>query len=127
MILNASIALNWILFLALFPIAFFWLRRAWRILFRRDFSEVALKGGMPPANPAPYAPYTLAINLIGAVVIVFTILGIVTGSMDFDTWTATAGVTIWMKFFLDFALGRHAHPIVPKRRKLEDAEPTAPK
>ncbi len=127
MILNASIALNWILFLALFPIAFFWFRRAWRILFRRDFSEVALKGGMPPANPARYAPYTLAINLIGGVVIVFTIFGIVTGSMDFDTWTATAGVTIWMKFFLDFALGRHAHPIVPKRRKLDDAEPTAPK
>ena len=127
MIFNASIALNWILFLALFPIAFFWFRRAWRILFRRDFSEVALKGGMPPANPARYAPYTLAINLIGGVVIVFTIFGIVTGSMDFDTWTATAGVTIWMKFFLDFALGRHAHPIVPKRRKLDDAEPTAPK
>ena len=28
MILTASIALNWILFLALFPIAFFWFRRA---------------------------------------------------------------------------------------------------
>ena len=51
MIFNASIALNWILFLALFPIAFFWFRRAWRILFRRDFSEVALKRGMPPADP----------------------------------------------------------------------------
>ena len=92
MILNASIALNWILFLALFPIAFFWFRRAWRILFKRDFSEVALKGGMPPANPARYAPYTLAINLIGGTVIVFTIFGIVTGTMDFDAWTATAGV-----------------------------------
>mgnify|MGYP006199218023 FL=1 len=127
MIFNASIALNWILFLALFPIAFFWFRRAWRILFKRDFSEVALKGGMPPANPARYAPFTLAINLIGGVVIVFTIFGIVTGSMDFDTWTATAGVTIWMKFFADFALSRHAHPIVPKRKKLEEAGPTAPK
>lgn len=127
MIFNASIALNWILFLALFPIAFFWFRRAWRILFRRDFSEVALKGGMPPANPARYAPFTLAINLIGGAVIVFTILGIVTGSMDFDTWSATAGVTIWMKFFADFALSRHAHPIVPKRKKLEDGGTAAPK
>ena len=127
MLFNASIALNWILFLALFPIAFFWFRRAWRILFKRDFLEVALKGGMPPANPSRYAPFTLAINLIGGVVIVFTIFGIVTGSMDFDTWTATAGVTIWMKFFADFALGRHAHPIVPKRKKLEEAGPTAPK
>ncbi len=127
MIFNASIALNWILFLALFPIAFFWFRRAWRILFRRDFSEVALKGGMPPANPARYAPYTLAINLIGGAVIVFTIFGIVTGTMDFDTWTATAGVTIWFKFFADYILSRHAHPIVPKRKKLDEAEPTAPK
>ncbi len=127
MIFNASIALNWILFLALFPIAFFWFRRAWRILFKRDFSEVALKRGMPPPNPARYAPFTMAINLIGGVVIAFTIVGIVTGSMDFDTWTATAGVTIWMKFFLDFALGRHAHPIVPKRKKLDETQPTAQK
>lgn len=125
MIFNASIALNWILFLALFPIAFFWLRRAWRILFKRDFSEVALKGGMPPADPARFAPYALAINLIGGVVIIFVIVGVVAGSMDFDTWTAAAGVTIWMKFFLDFALGRHAHPIVVRRKKLDQAEPTA--
>ena len=127
MIFNASIALNWILFLALFPIAFFWFRRAWRILFRRDFSEVALKRGMPPADPARFAPYTLAINLIGGGVVLFTIFGIVTGTMDFDTWTATAGVTIWFKIFADYILSRHAHPIVPKRKKLEDAEPTAPK
>ena len=73
------------------------------------FREVTLKGGMPPPNPERYAPYTLAINLIGGGVIVFVIPGIVTGSMDFDTWTASAGATIWMKFFLDFALGRHAH------------------
>ena len=127
MIFNASIALNWILFLALFPIAFFWFRRAWRILFKRAFSEVALKRGMPPPNPARYAPFTLAINLIGGVVILFTIFGIVTGSMDFDAWTATAGVTIWMKFFADLVLSRQAHPIVPKRKKLEEAGPTAQK
>ncbi len=83
------------------------------------------KFGMPPPNPERYAPYTLAINLIGGGVIVFVILGIVTGSMDFDTWTASAGVTIWMKFFLDFALGRHAHPIVPRRKKVEQGKPSA--
>lgn len=127
MIFNASIALNWILFLALFPIAFFWFRRAWRILFKRDFSEVALKGGMPPANPARFAPFTLAINAIGGIVIVFVIFGVLTGTMDFDTWTATAGVTIWFKFFADYILSRHAHPIVPKRKKLEEAGPTAPR
>jgi hypothetical protein len=127
MIFNASIALNWILFLALFPIAFFWFRRAWRILFKRDFSEVGLKRGMPPANPARFAPYTLTINLIGGGVIAFTIFGVVAGTLDFDTWTAMAGVTIWFKFFADYILSRHAHPIVPKRKKLDEAEPTAPK
>jgi hypothetical protein len=127
MIFNASIALNWILFLALFPIAFFWFRRAWRILFKRDFSEVGLKRGMPPANPERFAPYTLAINLIGGGVIVFTIFGVVAGTLDFDTWTAMAGVTIWFKFFADYILSRHAHPIVPKRKKLDEASPTAPK
>jgi hypothetical protein len=127
MIFNASIALNWILFLALFPIAFFWFRRAWRILFKRDFSEVGLKRGMPPANPARFAPYALAINLIGGVVITFTIFGVVAAAMDFDTWTAMAGVTIWFKFFADYILSRHAHPIVPKRKKLDEASPTAPK
>jgi hypothetical protein len=43
MVFNFSVALTWILFLALFPMGFFWLRRAWRILVRRDLSEVTLK------------------------------------------------------------------------------------
>ena len=122
MIFNASIALNWILFLALFPIAFFWFRRSWRILFRRDFSEVALKRGMPPADPARFAPYTLAVNLIGGGVIVFVIFGVVAAILDFETWTAIAGVTIWFKFFADYIVSRHAHPIVPRRKKLQEAK-----
>ena len=122
MILTASIALNWILFLALFPIAFFWFRRSWRILFRRDFSEVALKRGMPPTDPARFAPYTLAVNLIGGGVIVFVIFGVVAAILDFETWTAIAGVTIWFKFFADYIVSRHAHPIVPRRKKLEEAK-----
>jgi hypothetical protein len=56
--MNISVAMTWILFLALFPIAFYWLRRAWRIIVKRDYSEVALKGGLPPPNAAKYAPYT---------------------------------------------------------------------
>ena len=122
MIFNASIALNWILVLALFPIAVFWFRRSWRILFRRDFSEVALKRGMPPADPARFAPYTLAVNLIGGGVIVFVIFGVVAAILDFETWTAIAGVTIWFKFFADYIVSRHAHPIVPRRKKLEEAK-----
>ncbi len=55
--------------------------------------------------------------------IVFVIFGIVAGILDFETWTAIAGVTIWFKFFADFVLSRHAHPIVPQRKKLERRGP----
>lgn len=116
MVFDVSVALTWILFLALFPIAFFWLRRAWRIVIRRDWSEVALRRGEPPANPGKYAPYAAAINFIGGAIIVFVIVGIVAGALEYETWSAIAGSTIWMKFIFDFILGRHAHPIVLKKK-----------
>lgn len=119
---HVSLVLTWILFIALFPIAFFWLRRAWRIIVRRDFSEVALKRGEAPPNPARFAPYSAVINLVGGVVIVWVIFGILIGAFAYETWSAIAGVTIWCKFFLDFALGRHAHPYVGKKKtKTADA------
>ena len=107
MAFDVSVAMTWILFLALFPMAFFWLRRAWRILARRDFSEVALKRGDPPPDVQRWAPYTMRSthrryrggggHRPGAV------------GIPYDTWTAIAGSTIWIKFLLDFALSRHAH------------------
>lgn len=122
MVFDISVAMTWILFLALFPIAFFWLRRAWRILFRRDFSEVALKRGEPPENPAKYAPYVAAINLVGGGIIVGVVIGVVGAALEYQTWSAIAGSTIWMKFIFDFILSRHAHPIVPKKKSAEDAQ-----
>jgi len=112
MAFDVGVALTWILFLALFPIAFFWLRRAWRIIVRRDFSEVALKRGQPPLAPHRFAPYTAAINLIAGLIVIFVIIGVISGSLPYDTWTAVAGSTIWMKFMADFILSRHAHPFL---------------
>jgi putative exporter of polyketide antibiotics len=109
MVFDVSVALNWILFLALFPIAFFWLRRAWRIAVRRDFSEVALRRGESPPHPEKFAPYEVAVNLVGGTVLVAVIGLVLSGAADFSTWTAIAGSTLWCKFFLSFALGRHAH------------------
>ena len=120
MVFDVSVALTWILFLALFPIAFFWLRRAWRIVVKRDFSEVALRGGESPANPARYAPFAAAINLIGAGIVLFVILGVVSARLDYETWSAIAGSTIWMKFIFDFILSRQAHPITGKKRAQQD-------
>jgi hypothetical protein len=109
MAFDISVAMTWILFLALFPMAFFWLRRAWRILFKRDFSEVALKRGESPPNPERWAPYELVINLLAGSVAVFLIVGVALGALEYNTWTAIAGTTLWCKVFASFALGRHAH------------------
>ena len=117
MVFDISVAMTWILFLALFPISFFWWRRAWRIAVRKDLSEVALKRGEPPSNPAKYAPYTLAINLLAAFFLAVAIFGVVSGSMPYEVWSAIAGSTIWLKLILDFALSRHAHFKVDKSGK----------
>lgn len=113
---DVNVALTWILFLALFPLAFFWLRRAWRILRRRDFSEVALKRGVAPPDPERWAPFEMAINAIAGAVLVVTIFYIVLAGLPYETWTAVAGSTIWCKFFASFALSRHAHAAALRKR-----------
>jgi hypothetical protein len=116
---GVSIAiLDWVFLLALFPVAFFWLRRAWRILVKRDFSEVALKKGLPPPNVERFAPYEMALNLCGGVVLV-VVLAAVLGfqALAREDWIAIAGVTLWMKIFLSFALSRHAHGLTAPRKK----------
>lgn len=116
MVFDVSVALTWILFLAMFPIAFFWLRRAWRIVVKRDFSEVALKGGEPPPNVEKWAPFAMAVNGIAGVALIVAIVGVLFQGMPYDVWSAIAGGTIWCKFFADFALSRHAHGFGGKKK-----------
>ena len=120
MVFDISMAITWILFLALFPMAFIWLRGAYRIFIKKDYSNVAVKGGEPPANPEKYAPYAGLICLAAGSSAVLAILGVVTALLDYKTWSAMAGVTIWMKVFADFILNRQAHPF--KFGKDKDAE-----
>ena len=94
---------NWLFLLALFPVAFFWLRRAYRILIQRDFSEVALKKGVAPPNAGHYAPYEMAINLVGGIVIVVVIAVVLLGLLEYQSWIAVAGSTLWIKLFASFA------------------------
>jgi hypothetical protein len=112
-VFDVGIALTWILFLALFPMVFFWYRRAYRIWFQRDFSEVALKRGVSPANPEQFAPYAAIINLVAGSVCVVVIVGVLLGQLSYETWSAMAGSTIWCKLFADFGLSRHAHLKAP--------------
>lgn len=126
MVFDVSIAMTWILYLALFPMAYFWLRRAWRIGVKRDFSEVALKRGEPASQPERWAPYEMMINLVAGVVAVYVIVSVGLGMLEFETWNAIAGTTIWCKFFASFALGRQAHGAVERESAAKTkSKPTA--
>lgn len=116
MVFDVSVALTWILFLALFPMAFFWLRAAWRIAVNKDYSDVAVKHGVSPSNPAKFAPYAFLINLVTGGIAVFVIGSVLAGQLPYETWSAIAGVTIWFKIIANFILTRHAHPIVLKKK-----------
>ncbi|TNF61299.1 MAG: hypothetical protein EP306_07065 [Burkholderiales bacterium] len=118
---------NWLFLLALFPVAFFWLRRAWRIFFRRDFSEVALKKGMPPPNAERYAPYEMIINLLGGIVMVGVLVAVLGfQALERDDWVAVAGSTLWIKLFASFALSRQAHGLgAARKKKGKDGESAA--
>jgi hypothetical protein len=114
---------NWIFLLALFPVAFFWLRRAYRILVKQDFSEVALKKGVPPANAEKYAPYEMAINMIGGVVMVVLLVAVLGfQALERQDWIAVAGVTLWCKLFASFALSRQAHGLGLGKKKSGEAK-----
>ncbi len=97
------------MFLGLFPISFYWLRTAWRIGVKKDFSRVALKRGASPDSPGKYAGCAAGINLAAGAVLTFVIGLIIFSGLEFESWTAAAGITIWMKFFAEFILSRHAH------------------
>jgi hypothetical protein len=118
--IDPSLAISWLLFLSLFPMAFIWLRRAWRILVRGDHSEVALKGGLSPARPERFALAAGLINLVAGAVASWLLLAVpfyigsgilLLPSAEYQSWSTIGGVTIWSKLLADFLLGRHAHPI----------------
>jgi len=117
MVLDVSVAMTWVLFIALFPLSFFWLRRAWRIAVKRDFSEVALKRGLSPENPRKYAPYVAGTNLLAGMIVLSLIIGVLMAYYDYATWSSAAGITIWLKLMTDFIISRHAHPFSASGKK----------
>ena len=126
MIFDISSAITWLLFLALFPMAFFWLRRAYRIFVKKDYSEVALKRGEGPPNPEKWAPATGLVNLVAGGTALLTVIGVLLTFVGFQNffspykrWSSIAGVTLWMKIFADYIVSRQAHPFVLGRKKEE--------
>jgi ABC-type phosphate transport system permease subunit len=126
MVFDINIAMTWILFLALFPMVFIWLRRAWRIFIKKDYSEVALKKGESPPNPKKWAPVTGMVNLLAGTITLWIIIGIplwiATGINlgpfhKLENWSALAGSTIWIKIFADFIVSRQAHFALGRKNK----------
>ena len=93
-----------------------WPNGAWRIIVKRDLSEVALKRGVSPDNPQEFAPYAAAINLLAGSVMTILIVGVLVAYYEYSTWSAAAGMTVWLKIIADFILSRHAHPLAFKNK-----------
>ncbi|TYB34093.1 MAG: hypothetical protein FXF49_03065 [Flexistipes sinusarabici] len=112
LVLNPFIVISWILFTALFPIAFYWLRNAYKIFVKKDYSKVALKKEQPPKNPAKWAPFVGLLNLAAGIAIVWTIIGALPFWFiyPYEKWTGIAAVTIWFKLFGEYIIKTHAHP-----------------
>ena len=118
MVFDIGVILTWILFLALFPMAFFWLRRAWRIFIKKNYSEVATKRGLPPKSRKKWAPIVGLLNLVCGVIVIWIIISILLALYSYQTWSAFAGLTIWGKIIADFIIRFQAHPInFDKKRK----------
>ena len=126
MAFDIGVVMTWLLFLALFPMAFFWLRRASRILIKKNYSEVATKRGVPPSNPAKWALAVGLLNLLCGGIAAWIIIGVfswifigisIGPFQSYDSWSAVAGLTIWGKIIADFIIRFQAHPIVFGRNK----------
>lgn len=107
--MNIHIFFTWVMFLGLFPFSFFWLKSAWKIFIKKDFSHVALKGGKPPLNQKKYAWLSGMISLFAGFIFAAVVVMIIFIGLDYEIWSAIVGITLWMKLFVDFAISRFAH------------------
>jgi hypothetical protein len=117
LLINTQVIVTWILFLALFPLAFIWLKRAYKIFIKKDYTEVALKRGEPPENPKRWAPFTGVLNLAAGLSCLWAILGVAVFAYPYQKWTGIAGVTIWFKIFGDIIIKYQAHSIFSNKKK----------
>ena len=111
------LALTWILFLALFPISFLWLRKAYRIGIKKDYSLVAMKRGVPAPNPRKFIVPEIVLHTVAALLVIYALYGVIVGGWHYNEWTALAGSAIWCKILFSFVIARHAHPPKAKAKK----------
>ncbi|WP_119153855.1 hypothetical protein [Caldimonas tepidiphila] len=107
--LPASVVFAWLLLLLALALAALCFRRAWTILVRRNFAEVAVRQGQAPADPARWAPYAAVIHLVAGAVVLASVLAALLGLAPFSTWSSTVGLTLWIYLFALHLLARRAH------------------
>jgi hypothetical protein len=56
-----------------------------------------------------------AINLIAGTITAAVVAAVAAGALDYQTWTAIAGSTIWCKLVASFIVSRHAHNALAKK------------
>ena len=117
------LALTWILFLALFPISFLWLRKAYRIGIKKDYSLVAMKRGVPAPNPRKFIIPEIVLHVVASALVIYAIYGVLVAGWHYNDWTALAGSAIWCKILFSFVMSRHAHPPKPKAPKSAKTSP----
>lgn len=107
--LPASVVLAWLLLLLGLALAALCFRRAWTILVKRNFAEVAVRRGEAPADPERWAPYAAVIHLVAGAVVSAAVLAALLGWAPFETWSSAIGLTLWTYLFALHMLARRAH------------------
>ncbi len=104
-----NLILTWVMFIGMIPLSIFWIRRGIRVALKKDHDKIVLKKGKSPVNLRKYILPVILVNLTAGLIIATVVVFIVAAGIDYNTWTAVAGMTIWGKLFADFIISRHAH------------------
>lgn len=88
-----------LMYLGLYLIAGGMLYRAGRIAIGRDMRYVADWRGRTLADPERWAHLVLAVNLIGAAVLLAVGAAVLVVGLAFTVWTGAAGLVLWSYYF----------------------------
>lgn len=89
-----------LMYLGVFLLAGGMLYRAGRIALARDMRYVADWRGRTLADPERWAHWVLAVNLIGAAVLLAVGVAVLAVGLSFPVWTGAAGLVLWSYYFL---------------------------
>ncbi len=116
--IDAGVILTWVLFLALFPMVFVWLRRAYRIFFLIKITpklHLSVENHLRILKNGLHSQGLLTSLQADCF---WTIIGVVVLGYEYSKWSAMAGCTIWGgKIFADWILRNQAHPFQFGKKK----------